>query len=145
MKRALVTGGCGFIGSNLTRELVSQGWIVDVVDDMSNGHLELLELKIEEDPVPTPEPEKIIVIATPTPDVQKTQMNSNENLVANEDGTETKEVYRLINKDINKDSGPSNGNYPKLYIYNVPKILMHKYISELLYLQSFYVNFYHLY
>jgi nucleoside-diphosphate-sugar epimerase len=43
MKRALVTGGCGFIGSNLTRELVSQGWIVDVVDDMSNGHLELLE------------------------------------------------------------------------------------------------------
>jgi len=43
MKRALVTGGCGFIGSNLTRELVFQGWIVDVVDDMSNGHLELLE------------------------------------------------------------------------------------------------------
>lgn len=42
MKRALVTGGCGFIGSNLTRELVKQGWQVDVVDDMSNGHLELL-------------------------------------------------------------------------------------------------------
>lgn len=43
MKRALVTGGCGFIGSNLTKELVKQGWLVDVVDDMSNGHLELLE------------------------------------------------------------------------------------------------------
>ena len=43
MKRALVTGGCGFIGSNLTKELVKQGWQVDVVDDMSNGHLELLE------------------------------------------------------------------------------------------------------
>jgi len=42
MKKALVTGGCGFIGSNLTRELVKQGWQVDVVDDMSNGHLELL-------------------------------------------------------------------------------------------------------
>tara|TARA_Y100001973_G_C5202268_1_gene338762 strand:+ start:2588 stop:3592 length:1005 start_codon:yes stop_codon:yes gene_type:complete len=42
-KRALVTGGCGFIGSNLTKELVSQGWTVDIVDDMSNGHLELLE------------------------------------------------------------------------------------------------------
>jgi nucleoside-diphosphate-sugar epimerase len=42
-KRALVTGGCGFIGSNLTRELVNQGWTVDVVDNMSNGHLELLE------------------------------------------------------------------------------------------------------
>ena len=43
MKRALVTGGCGFIGSNLVFELVKQGWQVDVVDDMSNGHLELLE------------------------------------------------------------------------------------------------------
>lgn len=42
MKRALVTGGAGFIGSNLTRELVKDGWQVDVVDDMSNGHLELL-------------------------------------------------------------------------------------------------------
>ncbi len=43
MKKALVTGGCGFIGSNLTKELVNQGWQVDVVDDLSNGHLELLE------------------------------------------------------------------------------------------------------
>ena len=43
MKRALVTGGCGFIGSNLTKELVSSGWQVDVVDNMSNGHLELLD------------------------------------------------------------------------------------------------------
>ena len=43
MKKALVTGGCGFIGSNLTKELVKQGWQVDVVDDMSNGHLELLD------------------------------------------------------------------------------------------------------
>lgn len=43
MKKALVTGGCGFIGSNLTKELVNKGWQVDVVDDMSNGHLELLE------------------------------------------------------------------------------------------------------
>ena len=43
MKRALVTGGCGFIGSNLTKELVRIGWQVDIVDDMSNGHLDLLE------------------------------------------------------------------------------------------------------
>ena len=43
MKRALVTGGCGFIGSNLTKELVKQGWQIDIVDDMSNGHLELLD------------------------------------------------------------------------------------------------------
>ena len=43
MKRALVTGGCGFIGSNLTKELVKQGWLVDVVDNMSSGRLESLE------------------------------------------------------------------------------------------------------
>jgi len=43
MKRALVTGGCGFIGSNLTKKLVSEGWTVDIVDNMINGHIELLE------------------------------------------------------------------------------------------------------
>lgn len=42
MKRALVTGGAGFIGSNLTHQLVADGWEVDVVDDMSNGRLSLL-------------------------------------------------------------------------------------------------------
>lgn len=43
MKKALVTGGCGFIGSNLTKELVKRGWQVDIVDNMSNGHLALLD------------------------------------------------------------------------------------------------------
>ena len=42
-RKALVTGGCGFIGSNLVKELISQGWFVDIVDDMSNGHIELLD------------------------------------------------------------------------------------------------------
>lgn len=43
MKTALVTGGCGFIGSNLVKELVKLGWKVDVVDNMSGGSLKLLE------------------------------------------------------------------------------------------------------
>lgn len=42
-KKALVTGGCGFIGSNLVHELVNQGWLIDVVDDMSNGKYEFLD------------------------------------------------------------------------------------------------------
>ena len=42
-RKALVTGGCGFIGSNLSHRLVESGWQVDVVDDMSSGHLEFLE------------------------------------------------------------------------------------------------------
>ena len=42
MKSALVTGGCGFIGSNLAKRLVREGWTVDVVDDMSSGRIDLL-------------------------------------------------------------------------------------------------------
>ena len=42
-KRALVTGCCGFIGSNLVHQLVKEGWAVEGVDDMSNGHQEFLE------------------------------------------------------------------------------------------------------
>jgi UDP-glucose 4-epimerase len=41
--KALVTGGCGFIGSNLVHGLVSEGWGVDVVDDMTNGDLDNLK------------------------------------------------------------------------------------------------------
>lgn len=42
-KKALVTGGCGFIGSNLVQKLVCEGWQVDIVDDMSSGQLEFLD------------------------------------------------------------------------------------------------------
>lgn len=41
--RALVTGGAGFIGSNLSNTLYKLGWDVDIVDDMSNGHVEFLD------------------------------------------------------------------------------------------------------
>ena len=37
--RALVTGGCGFIGSALVGHLREHGFQVDVVDDMSAGNL----------------------------------------------------------------------------------------------------------
>ena len=50
--RALVTGGCGFIGSNLVKRLVSEGWTVDVVDNLSGGTEEsILELKIRRVPM----------------------------------------------------------------------------------------------
>jgi UDP-glucose 4-epimerase len=37
--RALVTGGAGFIGSNLVDRLLAEGHSVDVVDDLSSGSL----------------------------------------------------------------------------------------------------------
>ena len=43
MRRALVTGAAGFIGSNLVKRLLAEGWDVVGVDDLSSGHLELLD------------------------------------------------------------------------------------------------------
>ncbi len=40
--RCVVTGGCGFIGSNLTDALLEQGHHVTVVDDYSTGNRENL-------------------------------------------------------------------------------------------------------
>ena len=37
--RAMVTGGAGFIGSNLVDRLLAEGHEVDVVDDLSTGSL----------------------------------------------------------------------------------------------------------
>lgn len=36
--QALITGGAGFIGSNIARELVQQGWGVRVLDNLLSGH-----------------------------------------------------------------------------------------------------------
>lgn len=36
--RVLITGGAGFIGSNLARRCVEEGYDTHIVDDMSNGH-----------------------------------------------------------------------------------------------------------
>ncbi len=42
-KRALVTGGAGFIGSHLCEELIERGVTVDVIDDLSTGNIANVE------------------------------------------------------------------------------------------------------
>lgn len=43
MKTCLVTGGCGFIGSNLVKHLCKNNWKVSVVDNLSSGKLSNIE------------------------------------------------------------------------------------------------------
>ena len=47
MRKALVTGGAGFIGSHLVKSLVDNDWQVTVVDDLSAGKLENLDGKVK--------------------------------------------------------------------------------------------------
>jgi UDP-glucose 4-epimerase len=42
MTTCLITGGCGFIGSNLADKLHQNGWQVVIVDNLSSGKLEFL-------------------------------------------------------------------------------------------------------
>ena len=38
-RKILVTGGAGYIGSHTVKELVTRGYDVTVLDNLSNGHL----------------------------------------------------------------------------------------------------------
>lgn len=45
--RTLISGGAGFVGSHLVDRLVSEGWGVTVIDDLSNGSLDNLSQSIK--------------------------------------------------------------------------------------------------
>ena len=45
--KALVTGGCGFIGSNLVTGLITKGHTVTVVDNLSSGTKDNINVKAE--------------------------------------------------------------------------------------------------
>src|SRR5690242_3466463 len=47
-KRALVTGGLGFIGSHLVDRLLDSGWEVVVLDNLSTGHRTNLAHRVDE-------------------------------------------------------------------------------------------------
>jgi len=47
-EKILVTGGCGFIGSNLVNKLVADGYSVSVLDDLSTGQKEYIKASLGE-------------------------------------------------------------------------------------------------
>ena len=51
MKKVVVTGGAGFIGSHLVEELVKQGYNVVILDDLSTGKLENIAELLNKDNV----------------------------------------------------------------------------------------------
>jgi nucleoside-diphosphate-sugar epimerase len=51
MHNFLVTGGAGFLGSNLVHRLMSDSLHVDIVDDLSNGHLAFVPESLKNDNV----------------------------------------------------------------------------------------------
>ncbi len=68
-KRALVTGGAGFIGSHLVDRLIADGFTVAVVDDLSNGRREYLNPKAHFYGISITSPKLGVVFAAETPDV----------------------------------------------------------------------------
>lgn len=51
MKRVIVTGGAGFIGSNLTEELAGRGYHVTVLDNLSTGKIKNIAMLLKYDNV----------------------------------------------------------------------------------------------
>lgn len=45
--KVLVTGGAGYIGSILVTRLIEQGYKVNVIDDLSTGHIENIDPKVQ--------------------------------------------------------------------------------------------------
>ncbi len=42
-KKAIITGGAGFIGSHIADELASRGWHISIIDNLSSGKIENIE------------------------------------------------------------------------------------------------------
>ncbi|MFC1963405.1 SDR family oxidoreductase [Chloroflexota bacterium] len=51
MRKVVITGGAGFIGSHITEKLSSQGYRIIILDDLSTGKMENIEALLETEDV----------------------------------------------------------------------------------------------
>ncbi|MCM3041867.1 GDP-mannose 4,6-dehydratase [Paenibacillus motobuensis] len=97
MKKVVVTGGAGFIGSHLVQRLISLGDEVHVVDDLSTGHIEhvhseaklhMLDIRSMEvaDKIAAIQPSLVVHLAAQT-DVQRLVLDPAVDLDINVNGT----------------------------------------------------------
>lgn len=68
-RRALITGGAGFIGSHLTRQLRDEGYEITVVDNLSNGRAEWIPEDVRFREVELTQPDAVTDIIGPEYDV----------------------------------------------------------------------------
>ena len=47
LKKALITGGGGFIGSHIVDLLINEGWEIRIIDNFSTGNLNNLFSKVD--------------------------------------------------------------------------------------------------
>ena len=52
MRKILVTGGAGFIGSNLCDHLINKGYHVVCLDNFSTGHMKNIQHLVDDNNVP---------------------------------------------------------------------------------------------
>lgn len=97
LKKVVVTGGAGFIGSHLVQRLISLGDEVHVVDDLSTGHIEhvhseaklhMLDIRSMEvaDKIAAIQPSLVVHLAAQT-DVQRLVLDPAVDLDINVNGT----------------------------------------------------------
>ncbi|MES9682889.1 GDP-mannose 4,6-dehydratase [Gottfriedia acidiceleris] len=69
MKKVIITGGAGFIGSNLVREYVANNYEVIIIDNLSTGKIENIPTEIKFYEMDIRSPQFIEVILKEKPDV----------------------------------------------------------------------------
>jgi UDP-glucose 4-epimerase len=156
MKKVLVTGGCGFIGKALAKELIKRGYEVDVIDNLSIGN----EAKIPEgcnflggdirgmENIPN-KPYTYIFHLAALSRIQPSFQNPTQTFSVNVDGTKRVVDYAFKNKcKLIYAGSSSRWHNPKLSPYAMSKHMGEEWIKmykEVYEINAEIVRFYNVY